>query len=161
MEFNAYATQVAEIDGLYVQISTLGRKHFVNTAGGSVTISLPGTGEPERFELRECVIDNETDPLTTWFEVKSVDLRLDLSSSVKFSGSEQDFNTMEVVRSPSAKEAFFTVRASIDCAFDRWKRTLRWIALAPEISFADIRTRDDALRGSGFDLFRASDNLFS
>ena len=65
---------------------------------------------------------------------------------------------MDVVRSPTAKEAFSTVRASIDGALDRWKRTLRWIALAPEISIADIRTRNDALRGGGFNLFRASDD---
>lgn len=158
MEFDAYATRVAEIDGLYVQAGTLGRGHVVRAAGGLVTISLPGSGQPDRFERREWIEGREEDARTTWYEVASVDVRVDLAKQVCFSGTDEDFNGIEVVRSSSAKEAFSTVRASIDRALDRWKRTLRWIALAPEICFTDIRTRDDALRGGGFNLFRASDD---
>lgn len=161
MQFSAYAIAREPIDSLHVQRATLGRAHRFRVAGGEVELRLPpveaaGMHDADR---RQWLSDHPDDDDHTWFEPTHLELRLELDDPVEFAGTEDDFNGVEVVRSKSAAKAFDLVQASFAEALDRWKRTLRWIGLAPEICFDEVRTSNDATRGRGFKVYRADDGM--
>ena len=160
MQFAAYATARERLDGLYVQRATLGRRHRFRVANGEVELGLPPAEAAETLdaERRLSLVHDPDNAEHTWFEPTYLSIRLDLDESVTFAGSEGDFNGMQVLRSKSAGRTFDQVQASLAEALDRWKRTLRWVGLAPEICFSEIRTSSDVTRGRGFKVFRASDD---
>jgi hypothetical protein len=160
MQFAAYATTREPVDGLYVQRATLGGTHRFRVASGEVELRLPPVeaAETSDAERRVSLVKDPDNAEHTWFEPAYLSIRLDLDEPVTFAGSEDHFNGIEVVRSKSASRTFDQVQASLAEALDRWKRTLRWVGLAPEICFSEIGTSSDATRGRGFKVFRASDD---
>ncbi|MFM5950690.1 MAG: hypothetical protein ACKOPM_15910 [Novosphingobium sp.] len=156
MRFNAYATRTESFDGLKVQLRTFGSSHRIDFPDGVLTITLPD--EPDEHSSYEGYVDSPDDPEHSWYGVNRVALRLDLAAPIKFDGTEVEFNTGALFHSVGAKRADQIVERTLDEGFDRWKRTLRWIALAPGIGFDEVETRYSATVGRGYRIYRSTDD---
>lgn len=156
VKFEAFATRTEVISGLWVQARTLGLHHVIDLPGAVVTITVPTISE-KSVELRSSLARAPNDPDHTWFEVTSVHLTIDLKEEVEFEGSEADFNSMAVITSKASDRAFTTLKNASYDALELWKRTLRWIALAPQIGSGDIPSPLDLHHAQGFKVFRKSD----
>ncbi len=158
MKFKSYAIRTEPIDGLMVLAETLGKRHEFSLSECSITITLPASTQSPKVEKRVSRIEYPDHPQFTWFEVFSVDVRVDLNRVINFDGVDADFNSEAVYRSKSADKAFRTALLAIEQALDIWKRTLRWVSDRSGIGFSDIVTPIDKTSGRGIQLLRSSDD---
>lgn len=157
MRFPVYATRTEPVDALMVQRDTFGSSHAFNLAAGTVTITLPDGPRPNCSS--ETLTNDRTNLDHSWFSVDEVYLRCELFEEVNFTGTEDEFNSLAVHRSDSGQKACEAVAAMLDDGFDLWKRTLRWVGLAPSIGMDEFETNHSATRGRGYKIFRCDDHL--
>lgn len=158
MKFKSYALRTEPIDGLMVLAETLGGHHEFSLPQCTIKITLPASVQKPNVEKRVSLMAYPDHPLFTWYEVFSVDVRVDMDRVIHFDGTDAELNSQAVHLSQSAEKAFQTALVSIDQALDIWKRTLRWVSNRSGIGFSDIVTPIDKTSGRGIQLRRSSDN---
>lgn len=158
MKSKYYATRVEPINGLMVLAETLGKHHEFSLCECSITITLPASIQHPKIEKRASLTAYPDHPQFTWFEVFSVDVRVNLNRDINFDGVDADLNSEAVDSSKSADRAFRTALLAIEQALDIWKRTLRWVSDRSGIGFSDIVTPIDKTSGRGIQLRRSSDD---
>ena len=156
--FQAYATDREPISGMAIQARLFGAYHTVRSPSGRITIRLPNSTDSGQLRDYSSRVGSPNDPDTTWYSVDAVTVRLDFTSPVKFIGTDNDFNTSHAKFDASTTRAMSKLIESVNIGLTQWKRTLRWLALSPELALNDIETRRDNMRGRGYRVLRAADD---